>query len=596
MKQVREHREDLLQRLPRLRLLFLIAVLIVTGRFWFVQAVQGDYYRELAENNRMRQLPLKAPRGLIYERDGQLLVENMPAYDLLLDPERSAVVQSSLQFAGLTLGKPVVELEQAYERQRTRAPFQPVLVAEGLSLSQVARFAVSALEHPEFEIDVRQLRLYRFGPMTAHVLGYLGEVTDEDLKRSGGRLKAGDLIGKKGIEKAFDEHLRGADGERVVIVDSHGRLRQEHRRQSAMVGKKLDLTLDLDLHQEAMRYFGELSGAVVAMEPKSGEVRLLLSSPAYNPNLFSRRLDQAAWQELLEAPHNPLQNRALQNTYSPGSVFKIVLAIGGLTERVVGPDNAVYCSGGATFYNRRFRCWRRGGHGWMNLHSAIKQSCDVYFYHLGRELGISRIAHYAQMFGLGRSTGIDIGNEKEGLVPNPQWSLEYRGTPWFPGETISVSIGQGPILATPLQIATMMAIVANGGYRVTPHLVASEQPASLERTELEPEALQRVREALWSVVNDQGTGAVARVRGIDVSGKTGTVQVVRQETWIESKDLPYEQRDHAWFASYATAGEEQLVVVVFVEHGGRGSQAAAPLAKRLYEVYFRDYLDSHQSS
>jgi penicillin-binding protein 2 len=597
MRQVREQREDLLQRLPRLQWVIVALLILIAGRFWFVQGVQGDFYRELAENNRMRQLPLKAPRGLIFERHGRLLAENVPSYNLLIDRSRCDDLPRALEFAAATLEQPVDELQAALDRQRGASLFQPVLIAEGLSLSEVARFEVVALEYPEFEVEVGQLRLYRYGPVTAHSLGYLGEISEEELGREDSPYRAGDLVGKKGIEKFYEDVFRGTDGERVVIVDSHGRLREEYSREAAVAGSRLDLGLDLDLQQEATRYFESKAGAVVGLDPVSGEIRVLVSAPSYNPNLFSRRLDREAWQKLLEAPHDPLQNRVIQNTYAPGSVFKIVMAIAGLSEQEIRPQETVYCRGATRIYNRRFRCWKRGGHGRVDLRRAIKESCDVYFYHLGQSLGISRISHYARLLGLGRPTGIDLAGEKGGLVPDAEWALSRRGSPWYPGETISVAIGQGPVLVTPLQVASLLATVANGGYSIKPYQAVGGAGGRQQPVGVAPEILERVRDALWAVVNEmRGTGAVAKLPGVAVAGKTGTVQVIRQQTWIESDELPYEQRDHAWFASFATAGEEQLVVVVLVEHGGRGSRAAAPLAKRLYEIYFRDHIDGRQPS
>ncbi len=597
MSQIREHRQNLLDRLPRMRLLFVVLVGLVTVRFWFVQAVRGDYYLELAENNRMRSELVRAPRGLIHDRRGDILVENVPTYNLVLDRTRSDSVDASLSFAAEALGRPVSELEQVLGRQAGKSFFQPVLIAENLSLSQVARLSVVALEHPEFEIEVGHLRLYRYGPTTAHLLGYLGEVSERELAESNGLYRSGDQIGRKGVEEAYDDHLRGVDGERIVVVDSHGRRKEDYRFEPSDPGEPLDLALDLDLQQEAARFFEGKEGAAVAIDPETGEVRMLLSSPAYNPNLFSRRLDQDSWKALIEDPAHPLQDRALQSAFSPGSVFKIIMSIAGLSEGVISPQSKVYCPGQTRIYNHRFRCWKRGGHGWMKLRDAIKQSCDVYFYHLGKDLGIERIARYARMFGFGDPTGIEIDGEKPGLVPDPQWSLEARGTPWYPGETISVSIGQGPILVTPLQLSTMMSAIANGGYRVVPRVTkAAAESEAVESIGVDPVALEMVREALKAVVMEKGTGARANVPGLEVAGKTGTVQVVRQETWIKSEEMPYEQRDHAWFVSFARGGDRQLVVVVLVEHGGKGSQAAAPLAKRVYEIYFRDFLDRSQPS
>ena len=339
MSQVREHRQDLLHRLPRLRLVFLALIGLIAVRFWFVQAVRGDYYLELAENNRMRTVVLTAPRGLIHERSGHMLVENVPVYNLIIDRSRSADVDQSLSFAAEKLERPVQELYDALGKQPGKSVFQPVLVAENLSLSQVAQFSVSYLEHPEFEIEVGHLRLYRYGRMTAHLLGYLGEVTDKELSRPDSPYRSGDQIGRKGVEEAYNDALRGVDGERIVIVDSRGRPKEDYRYEPSDPGARLDLALDLDLQQEAARYFEGKAGAAVALDPETGEIRMLLSAPAYNPNLFSRRLDQKAWKELIEAPEHPLQDRALQSTYSPGSVFKIVMAVAGIT-----PYSAQHCS------------------------------------------------------------------------------------------------------------------------------------------------------------------------------------------------------------------------------------------------------------
>ncbi len=583
---VREHRDNLVQRLPLLQLVFVAAVVLIGGSYWFVQVVHGDYYRELAENNRLRNLPIKAPRGLIFDRHHRRLVENTPSYNLLIDRARAADLAASLEFAGGVLERPAAELAELVERPAPSAPFQPVLVAEDLNLAQVARFSAAALEHPEFEIDVRHLRLYRHGPFTAHTLGYLGEVTEAELARPGSPYVAGDLVGRRGIEQRYDLTLRGEDGEQVVTVDSRGRLREQSGRRPARPGQRLDLTLDLELQQEAAVYFDRRVGATVVLDPDSGELLAVVSAPSYNPNLFARRLARDEWRELLDAPHDPLQNRALQNTYPPGSIFKIVVAVAALSEGVARPSDTAFCSGATTIYNRRFRCWRRGGHGRVNLREAIKESCDVYFYQLGQRLGIARIAEYARRFGLGAPTGVDIAGEKAGLVPDPDWSLRVRGERWYSGETISVAIGQGPLLVTPLQVASLMATVVNGGRRVTPRLVRGERndPGAAD---LDPAAVAVVREALIAVVAERATGAAAQVDGLTVGGKTGTAQVVRQKTWVDSATLPYEQRDHAWFASFASDGRSRLVVVVFVEHGGKGSAAAAPLAKKLYETYYR---------
>lgn len=584
---VREHRDDLTLRAQVLVTAIKLLLLGVASAFWMVQIVRGGHYRALAESNRLRSLPIQAPRGLIYDRHGQILVENIPAYDLLLDRGRSEDLTASLEHAATLLGRSAEELGATMERRRGANPFKPALVGENLTLAEVARVSATGLEHPEFEIQVRHLRLYRLGYQTAHVLGHLGEVGAAELARPDSPYEPGDLVGRKGVELVYDRQLQGRDGERVVVVDSRGKPLEEYSRKPAQAGRSLTLTLDVDLQQEAVRLMGDHVGVVVALDPRSGEVLALVSSPSYNPNHFARRLAAEEWRQLLEEPHDPLQNRAHQSSYSPGSLFKIVMAVAGLSEGVVRPSDTTYCSGATTLYNHRFRCWKRGGHGWMNLQQAIQHSCDVYFYYLGQKLGIERIAAYARLFGLGSPTGVDLRGEAGGLIPDLDWSRRVRGEPWYPGETISVSIGQGPLLVTPLQVATMLAAVANGGRGVEPHLQLGAAETRLTPLGLDPEALALVRRSLWSVVNEpEGTGRAARVPGLGVAGKTGTVQVVSQSTWVSSEDLPFEQRDHAWFGSFAPYDDPELVVVVFLEHGGKGSAAAAPVAKALYEHFF----------
>jgi len=553
-------------------------------------------YRSLAENNRLRRQAVESLRGLILDRHGKVLAENVGSYNLLIHPSQSRDLQQSLDFASSILGSAPEDLETVFQREGKGRKFGSVLVADNLSLEEVARFGVAGIEHPEFEIQVRHLRLYRHGPQTAHVLGYLAEVTEQELAAEASPYRAGDQVGRRGVEQAYNDALKGDDGERVVVVDSRGRLVEEYNQVPAQEGNTLQLTLDLELQQEAMELLRGRVGTVVAMDPRNGAIRVMVSSPSYDPNLFSRRLQQDEWTALVEAPHDPLQNRVVQNTYSPGSIFKAVMTVAGLQEGLIRPGDSVWCNGSARFYNRRFRCWKRAGHGAVNLKAALKESCDIYFYDLGQRLGIQRIASYSHLFGLGQRTGVDLAGEKAGLVPDMEWSVRTRGTTWYPGETISVAIGQGPLLTTPLQIATLMSVLANGGHLVTPHLRQGAGTEVPRETHLDPSALALVRQALWAVVNERdGTGRGARVEGLDIAGKTGTVQVVAQRTWTDSKTLPEDQRDHASFASFAPVDNAQLVIVVFVEHGGKGSEAAAPTAQALYEKYFEAQLDDHGS-
>lgn len=598
MMQVREHRDDLVRRVRILSGLAVVVLALIGASFWSVQVVHGDYYRNLAENNRLRKLPVRAPRGLIYDREGRLMVENVPSYDLLIDRSRALDLDDSVRFASEILERPEEELRRALEAARKAPPFKPALVAADLTLAQVGRFEAKRLEHPEFEVDVRHLRLYRHGPRTAHVLGYLGEVSQQEIDRADGVYDPGDLVGKKGVEKTYDLHLRGDDGERVAVVDSRGRVLEEYRRDRADPGLPLTLSLDLELQQEAARLMEDKIGAVVAMDPRTGEIRALYSAPSYNANLLARGVSQTQWRGIIEAPFNPLQDRATQNTYSPGSVFKAVMGAAGLAEGVVDENVRFHCGGATVIYGHRFRCWKRAGHGSVDLNAAIKGSCDIYFYNVGKLLGIDRIARYSRMFGLGSKTGIELDGEKAGLVPDPSWSLEVRKHPWYPGETISVSIGQGPILTTPLQIASMFAMIANDGHAVVPHLKVGETMDAEAGLDLPDGVLEPVRRGLWAVVNAPGgTAGRSRLEGVDMAGKTGTVQVVAQATWDLGDTLPFELRDHAWFASFAPTENAELVVVVFVEHGGSGSGTAAPIAKAIHEKYFGiDTSDERQGS
>lgn len=592
MQEVREQRDDLVSRIGVLATAVIALLAAIGIGYWFVQIVQGDYYRELAENNRLRKLPVTAPRGLIYDRKGRLLVENVPSYNLMLDRSHSPGLAQSLAFAAGVLGRPQADLQGILERYRDVPGFKPVLLAENLNLSEVAQIQALGFEHPEFEIEVQHLRLYRHLEQTSHVLGYVGEVAQEEIERGNGAYSVGDLVGKKGIEQTYDGALRGQDGERQVVVDSRGKTLFEYPPKPAIPGKNLFLALDLDLQQEAARWLDgpEKVGAVVALDPRNGEILTMVSSPSYNSNLFSRRLALADWRALIEAPYHPLQNRAIQNAYSPGSIFKMVMATAGLTEGVVDEHTTTFCSGSKSFYGRPFRCHKSGGHGTVDLHRALKFSCDIYFYELGQRLNINRIAKYARMFGLGSTAGIDLRGEKAGLVPDKEWSEKVRKFPWYPGETISVSIGQGPLLVTPLQMAVATAIVANGGYRVTPHFVrdAPRVPPP-QHIPFDPETLDAVRRGMWAVVNEPGgTAGSARVPGADIAGKTGSVQVISQKVRTDARNLPFKYRDHGWFISFAPAENPRIVIVVFAEHGGSGSRGAAPIAKALYEKYFAE--------
>ena len=598
MLKVRENRRELSARIEIARIAVGAAFAFLAVSYWYVQIVRGDYYFELSENNRIRSVKLTAPRGYVLDRNGSVLVENEPAYSLQLYRREAKNVDSSIDFAVKLLQLPSEAIRARLARSRRYAEFVPIPIAENLSLEEVAAIEARAPEHPEFAVTVSQRRLYKRGGSAAHVLGYLAEATPDQIKGSGNAYTLGDWIGQKGIESSYERLLAGENGERRVIVDSHAREIAEESRIESHAGQNLFLTVDRDLQQLAEELFADKVGSAVALDPKTGEILALVSAPSFDPNWFTRRVTSQEWTSLLSDPNHPLQNRAIQNTYSPGSVFKVFLAYGALARGWVDPDWQVFCPGHASFYGRTFGCHRRGGHGLVNLRNAIKVSCDVYFYNLGRKLGIDRIAEIARDFGFGERTGIDLAHEKPGLVPSEQWAREKRGARWYPSETISVSIGQGPLLMTSVQIGRAVSALVNGGKLPTPHLFfASQDPRSGVRLRYTSQARQAleipasklaiVKNGMWAVMNEPGgTAFGSRVPGIEAGGKTGTTQVAGRDAVARAGVDRKRLEDHAWFTAFAPIDDPKIVVVVFVEHGGHGASAAAPIARRLLAKYF----------
>jgi len=598
MLRVRENRRELSSRIEVARIVVGGVFAVLAFAYWYVQIARGEHYFELSENNRIRSIKLTAPRGYVLDRNGSVLVENEPAYSLQLYRREAKSVSASIKFAVELLGLPPETVQARLTRGRRYPDFVPIPLAENLSLEEVAAIEARAPEHPEFAIVVSQRRLYKRGGSAAHILGYLAEATPDQIRRSGNVYTLGDWIGQKGIESSYEKLLGGANGERRVIVDSHAREIAEESRAESRPGQNLFLTIDRGLQQLAEELFADRVGSAVALDPRTGEILALVSSPSYDPNWFTRRVTSEEWTSLLSDPNHPLQNRAIQNTYSPGSVFKVFLAYGALARGWVDPEAQVFCPGHAVFYGRAFRCHRKGGHGWVNLRNAIKVSCDVYFYNLGRRLGVDRIAEIARDFGFGEPTGVDLAHEKPGLVPSEEWARTKRKARWYPSETISVSIGQGPVLVTPMQVARAISAVVTGGKLPTPHLFfASQDPRTGVRLRYRGEerhslAIDRaglaiVKNGMWAVVNEPGgTAFGSRVPGIEAGGKTGTVQVARRDAVARAGVDPRRLEDHAWFAAFAPIEDPKIVIVVFVEHGGHGSSAAAPVARRLLAKYF----------
>ncbi len=574
----------------------------LAGSFWFVQGVQAEKYRGMSEANALREIVTPAKRGLILDRTGQkILADNQAAYSLTLD----RVVMRPIVKADKTHRQKLVAfLAQTFgmTAQDVEARIEKSTVADDLSMAQVATIRAQAMTFPELNVAPVQRRNYPYGTFAAHVLGFIGEVSDKDLATH----KSGDLIGKRGVELMYDQYLRGKDGAQYWTYDSHGRRLAEYRpgRRDAVPGDNVYLTIDFDLQRRAEQFFAEneFVGSAVALDPRNGEILAMVSSPAFNPNVYSKRFTPDVWKTIVSNPFKIELNRAIQGLYSPGSVFKTVMAAAGLEEQAISPSTTFDCGGSGVFFGRRFRCVKRSGHGTVDVEGALKSSCDIFFYNTAARLGVDKIAKYAKAFGFGSITQVDLDGEKAGIVPSTEWAAQKQHRKWYPSETISVGIGQGPLVVTPLQVAVMMAAIANGGTIYRPHALRMVEhagpdgnvtrlnvpPQELRRVTLSPDVLRHVHDGLWKVVNEQGgTGGNARIDGLDIAGKTGTAQVIAQNGWFSTAGFPFMSRDHAWFASYAPSDNPRMVVVVFVEHAGaHGGTDAAPLAKLLYESAF----------
>jgi penicillin-binding protein 2 len=579
-----ELREDIGPLRRRTALLFLLvfgALGLLHLRLVDLQLVHGLEWRDLAENNRLRRLPMPGPRGWIYDRRGDVLAENIPSWELLLFPDES----EDLDATGLFVAQVgITDIREFKDRiaERRIGRMAPLVVGEDLSWNQVAAVRAHQSDYPELTVVNRFRRHYPYGALTAHVVGHLRPVSKETVD-SNPRIEPDTMVGATGIEAAENEFIAGRAGERWVMVSAVGRQLGVVSENAPRAGHDVGLTLDIVLQKAAADALGDRSGAVVALDPRSGAVRVLYSAPSFDPEVFGGRLSRSDWQALQDDPLHPLQNRCLQGVYPPGSTIKPFLALGGLAEGLVDPAATVYCNGSLVLYGHRFRCWRRGGHGFVDLKRAIAESCDVYFYLLGQRLGIDGMADWLRRFGFGQRTGFDLAFETSGLIGTPEWSRRVRGTPWYPGEAVSVSIGQGPVLSTVIQLARSFAILANKGQPVVPHLMAatSETPSHYE---IDPHHLSLVEEALVEVVHGSA-GTARRIARVPMAGKTGTAQVVRLMEGIAADELAPDLRHHAWFVGWAPLDEPELVVAVIVEHGGDGGSVAAPVAARVVEAH-----------
>jgi penicillin-binding protein 2 len=588
------------QRLSGFMVLVLLGFAVLIARLFYLQVVEGDEYRRLSEINSIRLQDIDAPRGLIFDRNNQMLVDNRPSFDLHIILKDAKPLEATLAKLGRIIGETPESLRERIRNSKRRGPYTPLLLKEDIGRDLLAAVEVHKYDLPGVVVHVTPRRHYLFGTFAAHLLGYVGEISAEELRCQGyEECKGGDFIGKFGIEKSFESLLRGKRGGRQVEVNATGQVVRVLKTVDAQAGHNLSLTIDHQLQAEAETQLQDKAGAVVALDPNNGEVLAMASNPTFDPNWFVVGMSQDQWQTLITNPFRPLENKAIQAEYPPASTFKIVTAIAGLEEGAIDAGTTMFCPGHYRFGNRVYRCWKHSGHGLVNVVQALEQSCDVFFYQVGEAVGVDNLAKYAGEFGLGDLTGIGLSQEAKGLVPTKDWKLRRLGEPWQGGETLSVSIGQGFDLVTPLQLAVLAATVGNGGTRYRPRLIrncdpvpeddlAVLQPEIVDSLKISAGNLSLVRQGLWNVVNKRtGTAWGSRLQKVEFSGKTGTAQVVgRPPTGVEDEEQIKEMhKDHAWFVAYAPSVQPQIAVAVIVEHGEHGSSAAAPIASKIIETY-----------
>ena len=583
--------------------------IVILARLYYLQIDQGDYYNKLADSNRVRYLEIIAPRGNILDRKGREMVTNRPSFNVIWLRESNQLNDEWLKTLTRVLGEDTSVLLEKIRKMVGQPGHIPVRLAEDISWDKVAQIEVNRMYLPEVSIEVVPLRVYHYGDLASHLIGYLGEINREELDRMGrARYRGGDLIGKAGLERLRETDLSGTKGRDYMEVNALGFEQKSLKGERPVPGHDLQLTLDIDMQKIAEEELTSknYAGAVVAMEVNTGRLLTMASSPPLHLQDFVGGISHANWQAMLDNPLHPLVNKLVQGQYPPGSTYKPVTALAGLAEGLVTPETTFFCPGYHRFGNRVYRCWKRGGHGTVNLKRAVAESCDVYFYQVGQRLGVDRFAKYARLFGLGNITGVEMEHEKAGIVPSTEWKRKVHNEKWHEGETLSVAIGQGYNLVTPLQLTVMTAAIANGGTLYKPAIVEKEMlPDGTVAQNFHPEVLHRftgqgrnlklIRDGMVEAVNGKrGTGRRAQVdaEGIVVGGKTGTAQVVRLKQYqhLKEQDIPYKYRDHAWFTCFAPATNPEIAVTVLVEHGLHGSSAAAPIAAKILNRYFNEKL------
>ena len=585
-------------RLPQARLA--VASYVIVGMigvlllgFWKLQVIDADKYSSMAERNRVREIPVIAPRGRMLDRDGRVLVDNRPSFSVLLLRDDPALVEKYLPGIADGIGIPLDDLKDQLSNTKNLPKFQPIIIKPEASDADIAFIESHHSDIPVLEMISVSRRRYLPNGFLAHAVGYVGEVSEQQIESSNGKLRPGDFAGKFGLERQYNDILIGTDGKRRVIVNSVGKETGRLSTQEAIPGKQIQLTIDYDLQQVAEQSLGARPGAVVALDPRTGEVLAMASHPSMDANDFAVRISAEDWNKLNESTEHPMMNRAIQAQLAPGSVFKIVTATAMLEDKVPPESFTTFCPGYGTFYGRQFKCWvyyaKTGAtsHGVTNLHEAILKSCDVFFYNVGMRLGIDRLSYYGSKFGIGHKTGIDLPSEEPGLMPSAEWVERVYHRKWYPGETISVSTGQGAVTTTPLQLARMIGGIAMGGVFKQPHLLKDAPNVGEERFPISESTVEKITDAMYGVVNEAGgTGGQLKLAGIEFSGKSGTAQVIGYDTRARvGKTKQFE--DNAWFVGYAPRRNPDIVVAVLVQESGKhGGEAAGPVVRDIIKAYY----------
>ncbi|MDQ1269454.1 MAG: penicillin-binding protein 2 [Thermodesulfobacteriota bacterium] len=580
-------------------IVFVFSVLLL--RLVYLQMIRGEEYRRLSMTNCVRLKSIKSSRGLIYDRNRILLVDNRPAFDLTIVLEDAKPLKQTLDHLAELTGDSCEDLTAIIEKEGGAAFYKPLVLKRDITRDLLAAIEAHQFDLPGIHIDIEPSRNYIHKKTAAHLIGYLGEINKDELD-SGKfpNVRSGDSIGRYGVEKSFEADLQGKRGGHQLEVDVNGRVIKILKTVEPVSGNDLVMTIDLPLQQKAEGLLGENDGAVVALDPSNGDVLVMASSPSFDQNDFIGGISSKKWQVLRDDPGRPMNNKAIQAEYPPASTYKIITALAGLEEKVIDRNSTFFCPGFYKFGNRRYHCWSKYGHGTINVVDAIAQSCDVFFYQTGEKLGVDALAKYAQGSGLGRLTGIRLAHERPGLIPTSAWKKQRFKEPWQAGETLSISIGQGFNLVTPLQMAVFISAVGNNGTLYRPRLVKSVQDAKGQVIrEIEPEItgglpaskknLAIVRQGLLEVVHgNRGTARQIRLPDVQIAGKTGTAQVFSRKAGekFDNKKLKRTLQDHAWFVCYAPAQDPKIAIAVIIEHGEHGSSAAAPVAQELIHAYF----------